>query len=340
MGDNEKRAHKLNEVLLDLVHGLNLAGDFQAALGLLVEHGAALLPADGMAVMWVAGDHLEVVASRGNTAPLRGLGLPASQMGAARLVLDSNRPVLVADTLANPHWQQVPGEERVRCWIGAPLCVEGWTLGMMEWTSAEVDVWGEEELEMAGEVASFAAPALHRAQLLDDARQHLREWASPGTPATGREADPMLALQPLVDEAREFTGARHAFIFLEPDLHTHGDRLQCVAAAGEQGESLRKVVLRGDGSLGGWRMNRIQGGGRTDREFMADVGVDLPLILPLRAGGEQVGMIGVAGPKQGTSFGRDAIRVMTHLASQASVIVEHLATRLSLIHISEPTRPY
>ncbi|HSJ55978.1 MAG TPA: ATP-binding protein [Anaerolineae bacterium] len=326
MGDSEKRAHKLTEMLLDLVYGIGLAGDFRSALDVLIEHALKLLPADGVAVMWVGGDHLEVLASTGKTAPLRGLSLPAAQMGAARLVLDSSRPVLVADTLDDPGWQQVPGEERVRSWIGAPLVVDDWTLGLVEWTSAGAGSFDEEELEIAGEVACFVAPALRRARLLDDARQHLRDSASPASGIVARETDPAVALQPLVDEAREFTAAKQAFLFLGPGLYGSDERLHCVAASGDGRDNLQRVVLRGDGSVGGWRMARGQGAGRTDREIMADAGVDSPLILPLRAAGDQVGMIGVSGPKRGTTFGRDAIRVMTHLASQASVIVEHLYT--------------
>lgn len=327
MGDDEKRAHKLSEVLLDLVHGVNLATDLHTALDVLVEHAAALLPSDGVAVMWVGGDHLEVRACRGKTAPLRGLSLPATHMGAACLAIDSQRPVLIADTLEDPHWQQVPGEESVRSWIGAPLRVDDWTLGLVEWTAAEAGAFGEEELEIACDVASFAAPALQRAHLLDDARQHLHDRASSGTPGVDREADLAASLQPLVDEAREFTGARQAFVFLRPNLSGYGEPLQCVVAAGEGHNRVLRVALRGDGSFGGWRMSRAPGGGRTDREMMADVGIDYPLILPVRAAGEQVGMIGVSGPTRGTSFGQDAIRVMTHLASQASAIVENLYTR-------------
>jgi two-component system phosphate regulon sensor histidine kinase PhoR len=64
------------------------------------------------------------------------------------------------------------------------------------------------------------------------------------------------------------------------------------------------------------------GAGSSDREVMAAVGIENTLILPLRVGGEQVGMLGVAEPPHGSTFGRDAIRLMTYLASQVSLIVE------------------
>jgi PAS domain S-box-containing protein len=66
------------------------------------------------------------------------------------------------------------------------------------------------------------------------------------------------------------------------------------------------------------------GTGPSDREVMAALGIERTLILPLRIGGEQLGMLGVAEPKRGRAFNRDAIRLMTHLASQASVLLERL----------------
>ena len=136
----------------------------------LLEQLWELMPCDGISVMWLDGEHLEVMASRGSTAPLRGLNLPVSQVGAARAAMDGGRPVAVADTAEDAVWQPVPGEGRVRSWLGVPLRADNWTLGLLEWTSLEPSRFGEADVMMAGEVARCVAPILHRAQLLEDAR--------------------------------------------------------------------------------------------------------------------------------------------------------------------------
>jgi len=129
------------------------------------------------------------------------------------------------------------------------------------------------------------------------------------------------ALQQVTREALDSTGARHAFTFLREE---EGLRLRCVAAAGPQHQELRKVILLGDGTFGGLTAARPvdrSGARPADGEVMGALGITNALVLPLRAGKEQVGMIGVAEPHVGRSFDQDTIRLMTHLASQASLIV-------------------
>jgi PAS domain S-box-containing protein len=320
------QASDRNKQLLELANKVSLAADFQGAMQALLEQLWVWTLCEGISVMWLDGDHLEVMASQGSTAPLRGLSLPASQVGAARAAMDSGRPVAVADTAEDAAWQPVPGEERVRSWLGAPLRADNWTLGLLEWTSLEPSQFAEDDIELAGEVARCVAPILHRAQLLEDARERLRERMEPAAAAGPETISLSAELKPVVHEALEFTNARHAYVFVQAE-GSYG--LRCVAASGEQRQRLQGVTLRGDGTLGGWSVpmrgasNRL-GTGPSDREIMAALGIKRTLILPLRVNGDQVGMLGVAEPVRRRSFGRDAIRLMTQLASQASLILERV----------------
>jgi PAS domain S-box-containing protein len=310
--------------LLDLGSDISLAQDFQGALTVLAGQLCDLVPCDGASVMWLDGDHLEVMVSLGPTAPLRGLTLPASQVGSARAALDSGRPFVVSDTMEDAHWQQIPGEEGIRSWLGSPLLVENWPLGLLEWTSLEPARFGQDDAEAAGDIARFVAPILHRAQLLEDARQKLRERDKPQTSAAPPAVNLSAELQPVIREALEFTAVRHAFVFLLDETRR---RLRCVAVEGDQQERIKRITLVGDGTMGGWSAPMGQSSGRSgtgpsDREVMADLGIHRTLIMPLRVGEEQVGMLGVADPRNGRAFGRDTIQLMTHWASQASVLVE------------------
>lgn len=307
-----------------MVRTVSAAPDFQKALVSLLDQASRLVPGDGVSLMWLDDDHLEVLASNGSSAPLPGLILPASQVGAAQAVLDSGRPVVVHDTAKDARWQRIPGEEQVRAWLGVPLLLEDRSLGLLEWTAREHLEWSGLDLGLAIEIARCAAPILHRAQLLDQVRQRLREWVEPHLASAPKTMDIGAELQPVVREALDFTDARHAFVFVLAESSRH---LRCVAASGDRREQVRKITLRGDGTLGGWSVPMARspdwlGAGPSDREVMATLGIERTLILPLRVGGEQVGMLGVAEPRQSRTFGRDAIRLMTHLASQASLIVE------------------
>jgi PAS domain S-box-containing protein len=170
---------------------------------------------------------------------------------------------------------------------------------------------------------------------VDETRQRLREFVEPRLTAPRQPLDVGTELMPLVREAFDFTGARHAFSFL---LAVEDDHLRCVAALGAQHDRLKTTILRGDGTLAGFAVPSHHPPDRSagavplgavisDREKLAVLGIEKSLILPLLVGGEQVGILGVAGPSDGRGFGKDAIRLMTHLASQASLIVEQTYRR-------------
>jgi PAS domain S-box-containing protein len=316
--------------LMELIHSVSLATDFHGAQSNLLEGASNLVASDGISVMWLEGDHLKVLASRGSTGPVPGLNLPASQMGAARAVLDSGRSVVVTDTAEDTRWRPVPGEERVRSWLGVPLPVESRIIGLLEWTDRKAAQFDEEDVEYAEPFAHFVAPPLYRVQLLEETRHRLREFLESRRTKSNEEEDVGLELQPLVREALDFTGAQHAFVFLQAEGNAH---LRCVAALGDRQDQLSTTILRGDGSLAGWTISPSRssdrrsssphlGPGPSDREKMALLGIENSLILPLRAAGQPVGMLGVAGPARRRRFDQNVIRLMTHLASQASLIVE------------------
>jgi signal transduction histidine kinase len=322
---------KQDKQLLAAVNQVNLADDFQGALVTLAIEANRLLACDGASVMWLNGDELEVMANCGELVPLSGLCLPLSQVGAARTALDSNRPAVVPDTAEDVRWRCIPGEERVRTWLGVPLLVGDRAIGLVEWTAREPESFGDDEAAVAAALAGYAAPILLRTQLLDDTRRRLRELLEPRPAGPVQIQDIGAALQQVTREALDSTRARHAFTFLKEE---DSPRLRCVAAAGSQQQELRKITLRGDGTFSDLTAARVvdrsalgrtsagSGAGSADSEVMAALGITNALILPLRAGKEQVGIIGVAEPSVGRSFNQGAIRLMTHLASQASLIIE------------------
>jgi signal transduction histidine kinase/GAF domain-containing protein len=310
--------------LLDLVQNASVAADFDAALAALLAKAVDLVPCDGFAVMWLRAGHLEVMAGNGPTAPLRGLTLPVNQMGAAQPAVDSGRRVLVSDTAGDTRWQRVPGEEAVRSWLGVPLLLENRTIGLLEWTARAPGHFDAQDVDMAVEVARRVAPILHRDRLLDDTRHRLRELVETLPASTPSEPNLSAELEQVVREAQEYTTAQQAFVFVHDE---ESQVMRCVAASGEREDQLREAMLHGDGTLDGWRVAAASGPAwlgtsPSDRDRMAALGIENTLILPLRVAGEPVGMLGLAASGRDRRFGRDSIRTITQLASQASLILE------------------
>lgn len=328
MSKGEEPPVDLNSRLLDLVHDALAAADLEGVLAAVLDAARDLVAADGVSVMWLDEDHLRVLASAGVTAAPPGLTLPISQMGAARPIVDAARPLLVLDTLEEVLWQRVPGEERVRSWLGVPLLLEDRPLGLLEWTGQAPEQFTQADVAVGSQIAWHAAPILHRAQLLDDMRRRLRELLElQSAPVTA--VDPAIELQTVVLEARESTETAHAFIFL---LDEETSQVHCAAASGDERERLRKTVLKGDGTFGGWKLpvqrSAARRGGRlADRDAMAALGIRDPLLFPLRVRGKAVGMLGVAGRRDGRAFDSDCVQILVHLAGQAAVILERSPLR-------------
>lgn len=335
MSEDRSDCLDLDSRLLAAVRHISGAADFQGALAAAIDDACRLVGCDGASALWLAGDHLEVLASQGQVVSLPGLALPIGQVGRARAVLDSGRAMMVADTAADMQWRSMPGEEHVRSWLGAPLLVDGRPIGLLTWTSGEPEWFDPEDVEAATALAQLVAPILHRVQLLDDTRRRLRQAIQPRAARPGQGIDTGSALRQVCREAMDFAAARHAFVFL---IEEGTRRLRCAAAAGDRSDQLKSATLRGDGTLGGWGMpvarsldraaDRL-GPGPSDREVMASLGIARTFILPLRAGREPVGMLGVAETTHGRPLDQDAIRLMTQLASQASLVVERAAMNRS-----------
>ncbi len=323
MSRKEKQPRDLCAQLLDLVHTANLATEFSGVLSTLLQGARSLVPCDGVSVLWLDKGQLSVLKSIGPTASLEGLKLPAGQMGAAQPLLDSGRPVLVKETMDDERWRRVPSQTPARSWLGAPLSFGDQTIGLVEWSARDPEHFDEGDVQTAAQFCRHFAPLLHRTQLLDDTRRRLREATEPRPDTARPDADFAETLQPLVREAMDFTRARNAFVFVLADT---GERMRCAAAVGEQQERLRRITIRGDGTFGDWAAARKRkgwlGSGPTDRDVMASLGLQRALVLPLQVAGTLAGMLGVAEPSQGRTFSRDCVRIMTHLASQASVILE------------------
>jgi PAS domain S-box-containing protein len=312
--------------LLDLVRDILTAADLASAYRVVAGSLRRILASDGASVMRVRRGHLEVVATVGKPASMRGLALPIDQVGAALSVLDTRRPIALSDAPNDPLWRRVPGEEQVRSWLAAPFLVGDQVLGILEATAYQPGRFGPHESNLIEALADQVGPALYQAQLLEEARLKLREISHAPAKDPRTQADLDQALQQIVDEAQQLTGAAHAFVFV---LGPSGQHMRCAGAAGAKRRHLRTLVLSADGSLavsnGAWRP--IPGWfrkGHPDRERFAALGIQAGPILPLRANEQLVGFLGVGTDQRGQRLASETLQLLAYLSSRASLEIERL----------------
>src|SRR5512135_3039994 len=80
-----------------------------------------------------------------------------------RLLMTSQKPIVITDTRANDLWVASPAHpQEVRSWIGAPLVVKGESIGVLAAHSLKPDAYNERDGIIVFVFASKAAEAIDK----------------------------------------------------------------------------------------------------------------------------------------------------------------------------------
>jgi two-component system cell cycle sensor histidine kinase/response regulator CckA len=82
--------------------------------------------------------------------------------------------IVIADTRHDDRWIDVPQVSYIRSWIGAPLCIKGRLIGVLNVDSAIPNAYSEETADMVMAFANQAAVAIENARLYEQAQSEIR----------------------------------------------------------------------------------------------------------------------------------------------------------------------
>lgn len=161
------------EALSDVSFHLSAALDFDATLDHILEQIGRVVPYDTAELILVEGDRATVSRMRGYEQLAQHMAEAARQRSFAiaetftfRRMAETGLPLVVSDTLHDPHW--VRGEEspHVRSWAGAPIVTqpEG-VIAFFSVHKAEPGFYKPEQAQRLSTFAGQAALALKNAQL-------------------------------------------------------------------------------------------------------------------------------------------------------------------------------
>jgi PAS domain S-box-containing protein len=83
--------------------------------------------------------------------------------------------IVIADTQHDERWIAFPEMTSVRSWVGAPLCVKGRLIGILNVDSTTHNAYTEETAETVMAFANQAAVAIENARLYEQAQREIRE---------------------------------------------------------------------------------------------------------------------------------------------------------------------
>lgn len=242
-------------------------------------------------------------------------------------MLDSQQPLIINDTRADPNWIRFEDEDWIRAYIGAPIRVKGRTIGFLNLDSTTPGFFSSVHAERLRVFADQAAVAIENAHLYDSVRQNVEELAllyrasaqliAPGAnletlaaqiaSVVTRELHPAHCAVWLIDETRRMlkrlaqTGDLQ--ISFPPILPVYGPGL--IAVAARRGEVVYAPDARTD--------DRYFGGSSSSRSTLA---------APLKAGDRVIGVLNLESQRP-DAFDERTRRIVIAFAERAGLALEN-----------------
>ncbi|MFN8447130.1 MAG: PAS domain S-box protein [Anaerolineae bacterium] len=146
----------------------------------ILERVAALNPLNSAEVLLIDNGVAHIVRTRGYSTPeaLRDVMLlrfDVQQTHNLRTMLATGKPIIITDVRSDPDWIDVEASRWIRSSCGAPIRLEGETIGFLNITSATPGVFNPQHATRLQAFADQAAIAIRNARMYDEVRRHAGE---------------------------------------------------------------------------------------------------------------------------------------------------------------------
>ncbi len=177
--EQEQRA--LAEALRDTAATLSSTLDQDEVLDRILEQITKVVPHDNADIMLIETGVAYTVRSKSNTergsAPVD--SWPVATTPTLREMMDTGQPLVVTDVSQYSDWVDLPENPTwVRSYIGAPIRLDGRTIGFIHVNSAETGVFGSEHAARLQVFADQAAIAIRNARLYRLLEQRVEQRTS------------------------------------------------------------------------------------------------------------------------------------------------------------------
>ena len=175
----EREQRALAEALRDASVALSGSLEFEAVLDRLLDQIERVVPFDAAAILLVqaAGTQVRVARSRGYelrgpaaTAWLAAAAFDLSATANLRLMAETQRPLIIADTHAEPGWDLGGISADLHSWAGVPIIAHQQVIAFFTLDKAEVNYYRQDHADRLAAFAGQAALALQNARLFEGER--------------------------------------------------------------------------------------------------------------------------------------------------------------------------
>ncbi|MDI6770195.1 MAG: GAF domain-containing protein [Anaerolineales bacterium] len=173
----EHHARQISDTLSEIARELNVAPNLNAALDLVLSCMERVIAYDSASILLLENGQMSVAAVRGFEEPERVLNthLDLDTALLNKEVVETRRPLIIGSVADDPRWGKsmqasglTPDLANIHSWIGVPLLVQDWVIGMLTADKAEPDFYQPEDAGLALAFANHAAIAIENARLYEE----------------------------------------------------------------------------------------------------------------------------------------------------------------------------
>ena len=270
-------------------------------------------------------------AFRASTSPLiqaQGLQVAPGQ-GLIGWVAETGEQVVVDDVAAQPRYRLVEGLQETRSEVVLPLKVDERLVGILDVMSDRPAAFGEEDLSVLQTLADQVAVAIENARLYT--AQQEEAWVSTALLQVAEALANLIGLDEVLDAVIRLVpllvGVDRCFLFVREE---GAGALRVARVHGPTGSEQEAFLARTLAELAPAQelatntgpANPDAGQAEPAREALVRLGLGSGLALPLRAGGETVGLL-VAGDVEPVALNRNRRAILTGIANQAAMAIRN-----------------
>jgi PAS domain S-box-containing protein len=262
-----QESNKYLSSLIETSIALNESLDLNEVLDHILVQARKLIPAHGLNVMFVEGEHAFIVRRVGYQGlenieqNLLQFRFPVS-WPLFHQMYTTQKSIHVPDTALETSWQIIQGAEWVRSCIGVPLVISDETIGFLNASHSEPNFFDQKHLLILESLAHHASVAIQNARLLDELKKALEK--EQGMRDQLVHADKLAALGKMVSViAHEINNpiqtVKNTFFLLEDQILPGSPALEYLKMASTEANRIADLVaqLRGTYASGSKAIVRV-----------------------------------------------------------------------------------
>ncbi len=333
--NTEHEQRKLAETLADSGRILTKTLDLAEVLDLLLDQINRLVPYDGGNIMLVEDDIASITRVRGykNTneeavKKLLNLRFPIKSTFNLEKLVRESKPLIIPDVNKDPNWVHVELTANYHSWLGAPVVIDGKTEIIFSLDKEEPNFYTSRHAELISTFCSQAALAIKNARLYSRELRRIQELDGLQATLTGinSELDLTLLLKQIVNQAISLLNADLGELALyEPENNI----LRVKVSENLDKSYIGLPVKLGEGLMGlaAKTLTAQTVSDYQNWEGMMPQYKDLvphaSLAVPMVAGKELFGVIGIGDKNTSRIFTKEDIRLLNSFAQQAIIAIQN-----------------